>query len=131
MAQDLGFPAGARGAHHRHVGEIGGDRQEIGRGFPGQDRDGRHPFRPPCRDVLHAVHRGVDLARENGIVQGPDKDTLPADLVERDTNHLVPLRPDDGGLHLHPLHCQDPACHLGLRERKPAPPRPYPERHAA
>src|SRR5208283_311392 len=95
VAQELGPAPCARSPDNGYCRDRAGISEEIGRGIAGEDRRGNNARGSYRRDILHAVHRTVDLVIEDGVIERPDKDSLLADLMERDAGDLVALRADD------------------------------------
>ena len=69
--------------------------EEIGCGIALENGSRDKPARAVRGDVFHAVNCTVDLPGKDRIVKGPDKNPLPADLVEGHLGGGVPLRADD------------------------------------
>ena len=88
-------------------------------------------FRPESRDILHTVDSKINLACEDGIVQRPDKDTLPADLMHRHLRPVIAHCLYLGDLRLNAQLSQLSADTFGLRYREAGTPCPYNQRHAA
>jgi len=103
--------------------------QEIGRRVALQDGTRDQALRPPCRDVLCAVHGSIDSALQECIIECPDKDTLSANLVEGHTGHGISKGRDDHLLCLYSVLFQESNHPVRLGECKGASAGANQERH--
>src|SRR5208337_1842628 len=129
MAEELGAPAGTRGPDDAYGGERSIMGEVISRGIPFQDRCGKKAARPVGGYVLHAVHRTVDPAGKDRIIERPHKDALPANLVQGHLGRGIALCGDDHFLCPYPKSSEFFHHGLGLCKGELASPCPDFYRH--
>jgi hypothetical protein len=119
QGQQLGLPPDRRRAHPHPGTQVRGATERVARVLPLQIRPNRKAFGIGRRHVLRGMHRDVDAAVEQRLLQFLDEDATRSDLAERTRPVPIARRGDGNERDLDARPAQPGRSELGLREREP------------